>query len=163
MLHDPPILILDEPTSGLDPKQIVEIRELIKELGKEKTVILSTHILPEVSATCTRVIIINRGEIAISGTPEELQNMAQGENRIFVKIRGEESNVLAKLKAVPQIKEAKVIERNEEVSRYEIFSPQKDEKICEEIFFLTRDNGWSLLELKQEVTTLEDIFLQLTS
>ncbi|MFH1612623.1 MAG: ATP-binding cassette domain-containing protein [bacterium] len=163
MIHNPEILILDEPTSGLDPKQIVEIRSLIKDLGKEKTVILSTHILSEVEATCTQVLIINNGKIVISGTPKELQNMSQGESRIFVKIRGNENIVLPKIQTISQVKEVSVIERNNEIITYEVFTKEKNEKICEEIYFLTRDNGWSLLELKPEKTTLENIFLSLTA
>jgi ABC-2 type transport system ATP-binding protein len=89
LIHDPEILVLDEPTTGLDPSQIIEIRELIKEIGKERTVILSTHILPEVEATCSRVLIINEGGIVASGTPEELQSVAGGEDSIHVSIRAE--------------------------------------------------------------------------
>jgi len=87
-MHEPEILILDEPTTGLDPNQIVEIRELIKKIGKEKTVIFSTHILSEVSATCDRVVIINNGKIIIEGTPNELMQKAGGQEIIYVKIKG---------------------------------------------------------------------------
>ena len=93
MIHDPDILILDEPTSGLDPNQIVEIRELIKEIGKEKTVILSTHILPEVQATCGRIIIINEGSIAGSGTPEELRSRAEGLETVETTIGAESLSI----------------------------------------------------------------------
>lgn len=163
MIHSPEVLILDEPTSGLDPKQIVEIRSLIKDLGKEKTVILSTHILSEVEATCTQVLIINKGKIVISGTPQELQNMSHGESRIFVKIRGNENIVLPKIQTISHVTGANVVEKNNEIITYEVFTKEKNEKIGEEIFFLVRDNGWSLLELKPEKITLENIFLNLTT
>ena len=86
MIHDPEVLILDEPTSGLDPNQIIEIRKLIRELGREKTVVLSTHILPEVEATCDRILIINKGKIVADGTPDTLRKQAQGEEVLKVQI-----------------------------------------------------------------------------
>jgi len=92
MIHDPEILILDEPTSGLDPNQIIEIRKLIKELGRHKTVILSTHILPEVEATCDRILIINKGKIVADGTSESLRKQAQGGGFTKIKIEGEKNS-----------------------------------------------------------------------
>jgi ABC-2 type transport system ATP-binding protein len=101
MIHDPEILILDEPTTGLDPNQIVEIRELIKEIGKEKTVILSTHILPEVEATCDRILIINRGQIVADGTAESLRRQSQGKEVLVVSVEdGENAEVEAALQEV---------------------------------------------------------------
>src|SRR5690606_3072905 len=94
MIHDPEILILDEPTTGLDPNQIIEIRKLIRDLGKEKTVILSTHILPEVEATCDRILIINKGKIVADGTPETLRKQAQGQEMLRVTIEGGDKNTV---------------------------------------------------------------------
>ncbi len=100
MLHDPDILILDEPTLGLDPNQIIEIRELIKRLGREKTVILCSHILPEVAATCSRIVIINEGQIAASGSPEELASKAGGAPVIYITVRGPVDKVTERLSRV---------------------------------------------------------------
>jgi ABC-2 type transport system ATP-binding protein len=162
IIHNPEVLILDEPTSGLDPKQIIEIRELIKELGKEKTVILSTHILPEVSATCSRIIIINKGKIVATGAPQELQEHAGGTNIIYIKIKGNESDVLAKLSEFHDIQGYEIIERENGVCRYKLRLSQGVD-ISEELFFMVRDNNWSLTELRREVSSLEDIFLHLTT
>src|SRR6056297_2023709 len=104
IIHDGEVLILDEPTTGLDPNQIVEIRDLIKEIGKEKTVIFSTHILSEVSAVCDRVIIINKGKIVSEGTPEEITREAGATESFYIKIKGEKEKILDKLKTVEEVK-----------------------------------------------------------
>lgn len=162
MIHDPEILILDEPTSGLDPIQIVEIRDLIKELGKAKTVIFSTHILAEVEATCTRVIIINEGKIVGSGTIDELQRKAKSGAQVYARIRGPEEPVLSKLKTLDKITAVKVVQAStNDLSKYEIAVPQ-DIDINESIFHLVKDNNWTLTELYSEKATLEDVFLKLT-
>src|SRR3984957_6266876 len=104
MIHDPQVLILDEPTTGLDPNQIIEIRKLIKETGKAKTVILSTHILPEVEATCDRILIISKGKIVADGTAETLRKQSQGREILKVKIEdGTEADIAAALKTIPSI------------------------------------------------------------
>ncbi|MBI4834669.1 MAG: ATP-binding cassette domain-containing protein [Planctomycetes bacterium] len=162
MIHDPEVLILDEPTSGLDPIQIVEIRDLIKELGKEKTVIFSTHILAEVEATCTRVIIINEGKIAGSGTIEELQCKARSGAVVYAKIRGSESDIINKLKTLDKITGIKTIQKSSDnLSKYEITCAE-DIDINEKIFHLAKDNNWTLAELYKEEATLEDVFIKLT-
>jgi ABC-2 type transport system ATP-binding protein len=162
LLHDPAILILDEPTIGLDPTQIIEIRELIKKIGKEKTIILSSHILPEVSATCDRIIIINRGEIVGSGTPEEMASSAKGGEITYITIRGPLQDVQEKLKTLETIKEIIYIaEKEDGLNQFEIKSAVGID-LREELFFLVAQNGWSLTELYQKTANLEDIFLQLT-
>lgn len=163
MLHDPEILIMDEPTSGLDPKQIIEIRNLIKELGKQKTVILSTHILPEVSATCNRVLIINRGKIAASGTPAELEKKAKDESIFYARIKGPEDVVSAKLREIKHVTDVAIQSRSQSgFCRYAIHT-KGDIDVGSEVFCVVRDNNWTLSELHREAVTLEDVFLKLTT
>ena len=163
LIHDPDILILDEPTIGLDPTQIIEIRELIKTIGKEKTIILSSHILPEVSATCDRIIIINQGEIVGSGKPEEMAARAKGGEITYITIRGPLEEVQQKLKTVDTIKEViNCTNKGEGLNQFEIKSDIGVD-LSEELFLLVTHNGWSLTELYKEAANLEDIFLKLTT
>lgn len=167
MIHDPPILILDEPTTGLDPNQIVEIRELIKAIGREKTVILSTHILPEVQASCDRVLIIHRGRLVADGTPQDLQKSFSGGQRIEFGIRhtnGEAAasgDVTAVLEAWGR---ARVIDRREEGAET-LFSLASDESedLRPALFQLAVEKGWTLTELHRQQANLEDVFRQLTA
>jgi ABC-2 type transport system ATP-binding protein len=161
LIHDPDIMILDEPTIGLDPNQIIEIRNLIKSIGREKTVILSSHILPEVSATCDRVLIINRGELVGSGTPEELAAMAKGGLAIHASIRGPLAQIQEKLQAVAGVREVAVNGEDNGVNRLTIKTDAGTD-LCEEIFFVASRNNWSLSELYRETITLEDVFRELT-
>ncbi|MBS1505433.1 MAG: ATP-binding cassette domain-containing protein [Bacteroidetes bacterium] len=160
MIHDPEILVLDEPTTGLDPNQIVEIRKLIREIGKEKTVILSTHILPEVEATCDRILIINKGKIVADGTSDTLRKQAEGSE--LIKVRIEEAaaaEVETALKALPSV--AKVDLIDVATSRLEVQSkPGQSSK--RDIFTLCVSKGWILTELIPLETRLEDIFRNLT-
>ncbi len=162
MIHDPEILILDEPTTGLDPNQIIEIRKLIKELGRHKTVILSTHILPEVEATCDRILIINKGKIVADGTSESLRKQAQGGGFIKVKIDdAENSDVLFSslmdLDTVTKVDPVKESNNVFHVSGSEGLQTQRD------IFNLCVKNKWTLLEMTLIETKLEDIFKELTT
>jgi ABC-2 type transport system ATP-binding protein len=159
IIHDPEILLLDEPTSGLDPNQIVEIRKLIRELGKEKTVILSTHILPEVEATCDRIFIINKGRIVADGTAESLRKQSQGSDILKVKIEdGEPEKVFKIIKALPSVSMVEFADRN--LNRFEIHCTDKNVK--REIFRLCVENKWVLTEMTPFETKLEDIFRNLT-
>jgi ABC-2 type transport system ATP-binding protein len=163
MIHDPDILVLDEPTSGLDPKQIIEIRELIKQIGQQKTVILSTHILPEVSATCQRVLIINEGSIVADGTPQELTANAQGEQRVNVSLKADAAEVETQLNRLEGVKSFKLLEQNAAGTlRYEIKTPA-GEALCEELFRLAVKQNWLLSELRRDTVSLEEVFMQLTT
>ena len=161
LIHDPPILVLDEPTSGLDPNQIIEIRNLIREIGKEKMIIFSTHILSEVSATCGRILIINDGQIVANGTPDELAGRAQGEEVVHISIRGPREEIEAKLEELSIVSDFKRVESDDGVCGYQIVS-QKGKNTAEELFHFVVQNRWSLTELRQEAISLEDVFLQLT-
>jgi ABC-2 type transport system ATP-binding protein len=167
MIHDPPILILDEPTSGLDPNQIVEIRELIKKIGKEKTVILSTHILPEVQATCGRVIIIHEGKLVADGTPQELASRDSGNlYRLLVDAgHGSEGGgpqaVRDKLSAVEGV--VNVTEADGENGALGfLVGGKSDQDLRRSLFGCVKDNGWVLLELHRQAASLEDVFRKLT-
>jgi len=163
LIHEPDILILDEPTSGLDPNQIVEIRELIREIGKEKTVILSTHILPEVTATCDRAIIINNGTVVASGTPEELMRRGSGGAGITTTIRGPQPAVEHKLAAIPGVNTVRELESTGAgLVRLHVDSTSNGPDLPEHIFRCCVDNGWVLTELRQDVASLEDVFAELT-
>ncbi|MFV1950562.1 MAG: ATP-binding cassette domain-containing protein [Nitrospinota bacterium] len=163
LIHNPDILILDEPTAGLDPNQIIEIRELIKEIGREKTVILSSHILSEVSATCGRVLIINEGKIVASGTPEELSNRATGKDKIYINLKGQREAIETRLQSMSEIASFRIIEENGgKLLKYEIES-NGDTNLNEALFHMAVDNRWVITELRKEKASLEDVFLQLTT
>ncbi len=160
MIHDPEILVLDEPTTGLDPNQIIEIRKLIRDLGKEKTVILSTHILPEVEATCDRILIINRGNIVANGTPETLRKQAQGNEVLKLRIEdGDVQAILNSLNALDTVREADLIKREENLFEVQSMANSSSKR---NIFQLCVENKWVLTELTPLETKLEDIFRNLT-
>ncbi len=160
LIHEPDILILDEPTSGLDPNQIVEIRKLIRELGREKTVILSTHILPEVEAIADRILIINKGKIVANGTADTLRNQAQDNELLIITIEGSNSNdIYTGLQNLPTV--AMVDFTNRQNNRFQVKSyPQSSSK--KEIFKLCVERNWYLTEMTPIERKLEDIFRQLT-
>jgi len=163
IIHEPEVLILDEPTTGLDPNQIVEIRDLIKKIGREKTIIFSTHILSEVSAVCDRVIIINKGQIVGEGTPEEITNKVGSSESFYIKIKGDKDKILDKLKTVEEVKEVKVEDKESEgVYGYEVI-PQKGSDAREKISSLIISEGWNILEFNKKQISLEDAFRSLTN
>jgi ABC-2 type transport system ATP-binding protein len=166
MIHDPKVLILDEPTSGLDPNQIVEIRSLIQNLGKQKTVVLSTHILPEVQATCNRVIIIHRGKIVANGPIEDLQRNLQGGERIIIEIELQENqpfeSVVLQVKNIPSVGIVSLIDERANTKKINIETTGSVD-IRKELFQMCVQRRWGLLELHRAQTSLEDIFRQLTS
>ena len=164
MIHDPDILILDEPTSGLDPNQIVEIRELIKEVGREKTVILSTHILPEVQATCSRMLIISKGKVVADGTPDELRARERGGRyRVVVAANGATSDAIrSKLAGVGGVSKVQVVTGEEGAHSFAIDGGTSDD-LRRSLFRAAVDNRWTLLELVRESASLEDVFRSLTT
>ncbi len=161
MIHDPDLLILDEPMSGLDPNQIVEIRNLIKKMGQEKTVIYCSHILSEVSATCDRILIINDGKIVASGTPDELTSRSSRGNRYQVRIKADRTDAETALKGVAGVSSVIVAGVDGEWVSAEVVVGEKEE-IGEALFKCVVDKGWSLSELKHEAASLEEVFTQLT-
>ena len=161
MIHDPEILVLDEPTTGLDPNQIVEIRKLIRELGKEKTVVLSTHILPEVEATCDRILIINKGKIVADGSAESLRKQATGQE--IIKLRIEDASpdvIMQELRRLQNIDTVELVDKT--MNRFEVQSAS-GKSSRREIFQLCVQKGWVLSELIPIETRLEDIFRNLTT
>ncbi len=162
MIHDPEILILDEPTTGLDPNQIVEIRKLIKELGKEKTVVLSTHILPEVEATCDRIMIINNGKIVADGTSDMLRKQAQGQEILRVQISeaGDRDSIISSLSGLESVSLVDPVEENNNTF---IINSSENLSSRKPIFNLCVQNNWVLTEMTPIETKLEDIFRKLTT
>ena len=162
MIHDPEILILDEPTTGLDPNQIVEIRKLIKELGKEKTVVLSTHILPEVEATCDRIMIINNGKIVADGTSDMLRKQAQGQEILRVQI-SEASDRDSLISSLSELESVSLVDPVEGNSNTFIINSSENLSSRKPIFNLCVQNNWVLTEMTPIETKLEDIFRKLTT
>ena len=166
MIHDPEVLILDEPTSGLDPNQIVEIRNLIRQLGRAKTVVLSTHILSEVQATCDRVIIINEGTIVADGTLEQLQQDFRGSEKISLELKASTTNAMTsmypKLKEILHVESVEYSGQEGDVHKFSILT-QKGFDIREEIFRRAVSEGWILMEISRKATSLEEVFHKLTT
>ena len=162
LIHDPEILILDEPTTGLDPNQIVEIRNLIREIGREKTVILSTHILPEVEATCDRILIINDGKIVADGTSESLRKQAQGQEvlRVGVFEADDKDKVIEELQKLDTVGLVDPIGENDFTF---LVNSKDDSSSKKSIFQMCVNNSWVLSELTPIETKLEDIFRDLTT
>lgn len=160
MIHDPAILILDEPTTGLDPNQIIEIRELIKNLGRQKTVLFSTHILPEVEATCDRILIINKGKIVADGTAGTLRQQAQGHEIHHIRIEdGPTQEILNQVRALPSVQKVDVLDAGK--NKFEIIS-KPNMPSNREVFNLCVQKHWVITELIPFETKLEDIFRDLT-
>jgi ABC-2 type transport system ATP-binding protein len=164
MLHDPDILILDEPTSGLDPNQIVEIRQLIKEVGREKTVILSTHILPEVQATCSRMLIISGGKLVADGTPDELRGREKASRyRVVVAANGAAPDAIkSRLASLDGVVRCENVMGEDGAHAFTIDGAAKDD-LRKELFRAAVDNKWTLLELHREAASLETVFRHLTT
>ncbi|HTL80586.1 MAG TPA: gliding motility-associated ABC transporter ATP-binding subunit GldA [Bacteroidia bacterium] len=155
LIHDPKVLILDEPTTGLDPNQLAEIRELIRNVGKEKTVMLSTHIMQEVEILCDRVIIINKGRIV---TDEQTETLQHGEeNRMLILVEFDKPTEVNRLRKIPGVENAKNVKGN---SWQIVTKPDKD--IRPDLFKYAVDNGLSILEMQREEKKLEDVFKELT-
>ncbi len=162
MLNDPPVLILDEHTIGLDPKQIHEVRELIKGLAHSHTVVLSTHILPEVEQTCHRVIIIDKGKIVAVDTPQNLRSQIQGVARVFIEVEGPSADILAAVKSVPGVADVRVVSQTDGRSSLHV-DGESGRDIRTDVARTVVNGGWGLLALQAENMSLEDIFIKLTT
>lgn len=156
LIHNPKIVILDEPTTGLDPNQRIEIRDLIKEIGKSKTVILSSHVLSEVQATCSRVLIINKGKIAADGTPEDLEEKGRSKATINIEVERIGGELMAKLKSL-----AGVLNVSVDGNKITVTGGLEND-IRKEIAKIAVESGSGLLELVQKKVDLEDVFINLT-
>ena len=161
LVGEPKILILDEPTVGLDPKQITEIRNLIKELGKTHTVILSSHILSEVSQICNKVIIINKGKIVAIDTPENLENKVSKNNCIYVTVEDTENKIDKIKDQIKEIKDIKLVQENEDKTKEYLIEADKNIDLRKKIFSEFAKENITIFEMKKADTTLEDAFIKL--
>lgn len=164
LLGNPDLLILDEPTVGLDPKQIIEIRSLIKQLGERHTVILSSHILPEVQAVCERVIVVNKGRLVADDTPDNLSHAMSTDHKLTVRIDGPEEKVYDLLCGLPSMQEVHKLGGRERDGVYEYtVETENNTDVRRELFRRLADRNWPILSLRSSELSLEDIFLSLTS
>ena len=161
LVGEPKILILDEPTVGLDPKQITEIRNLIKDLGKTHTIILSSHILSEVSQICNKVIIINKGKIVAVDTPENLENKVSDNNMIYVTVEDKDNKIESVKEKVQGIEKIELIKNNEDGSKEYVIETAKDTDIRKKIFAELAKENITIFEMKKADSTLEDAFMKL--
>jgi ABC-2 type transport system ATP-binding protein len=162
LIHDPDVLILDEPTAGLDPKQIIETRELIRGLAGTHTIVLSTHILPEVSQTCQRVVIINKGKVVAIDTPANLTRQVHGGANLYVQVDAAGADATAALAAVPGVKKVAMADQADGAAGYEV-SAEQDRDVRRDVAHAVIRHGWGLLELRPMRLSLEETFLQLTT
>ena len=162
ILGYPEVIILDEPTVGLDPKQIIEIRDLIKSLKKKHTVILSSHILSEVSAVCDYVLIISHGKLVASDTPDNLGKLAAGSNNLNLLVKGEKSRIRQLLEEISGVKEISIDKKSDQEGWNVTVSTEENKDIREEVFFKMAENHYPILEMQSQKISLEEIFLELT-
>jgi ABC-2 type transport system ATP-binding protein len=162
IIHNPDVLILDEPTAGLDPKQIIETRNLIKELAGDHTIVLSTHILPEVSQTCERVVIINKGRVVAEDTPHNLTAHLRGSETLYVQVDAEGADAAAALRLLPGVTQVTEADRHGKAVGYDVQS-ETDCDLRRDLARTVVSNGWGLLELRATHLSLEEIFLSLTT
>ena len=161
LVGNPKVLILDEPTVGLDPKQITEIRSLIKELGKNHTVLLSSHILSEVSQICNKIVIINKGKIVAVDTPQNLEEKTANNNVIYVTVEDSENKIESMKEKIEGIKEIKLVTENEDKTKKYVITAQKDIDLRKRIFNEFAKENITIFEMKKPEATLEDAFMQI--
>jgi ABC-2 type transport system ATP-binding protein len=159
LLHNPDVLILDEPTAGLDPKQIIETRRLIKGLGGDHTIILSTHILPEVSQTCNRIVIINKGRVVAVDTPDNLTARLHGSETMYVQVDALGADAEGMLSSIPGVTRVSISDRRESIAGFEVDS-ESGRDVRRELAAAVVGRGWGLLELRPMRLGLEEIFLK---
>jgi ABC-2 type transport system ATP-binding protein len=162
LMHNPDVLILDEPTAGLDPKQIIETRQLIKALAGDHTIILSTHILPEVSQTCQRVVIINRGKVVAVDTPDNLTSRLQGSETMYLQVDAAGADVASVLQRVSGVTRVAVTDTKQQIVGYEVDS-EAGRDVRRELAAAIVGRGWGLLEMRPMRLSLEEIFLHVTT
>jgi ABC-2 type transport system ATP-binding protein len=162
IIHNPDVLILDEPTAGLDPKQIIETRELIKELAGDHTIVLSTHILPEVSQTCERVVIINKGRVVAEDTPANLTARLRGSETMYVQVDANGADAEGALRRIPGVIRVVEADRQQTAVGFEVES-EAGRDVRRELARTVIAGGWGLLELRPMRLSLEDVFLSLTT
>ncbi len=159
LLHNPKVLILDEPTVGLDPTQIRETRSLIRELAQDHTVMLSSHILPEVEATCKRIVLIHKGRVVASGTPDELRQRLSGESKLIAEIKGPEAEILTAVRGLSGVSEV----RSDTREGWVRLTVAARGDLREELFRLAAARGWTVRELRREIASLEDFFVKIVA
>src|SRR5216110_1412132 len=162
IIHNPEVLILDEPTAGLDPKQIIETRDLIRSLAGDHTIVLSTHILPEVSQTCQRVVIINKGRVVAIDTPDNLTSRLQGSETMYVQVDALDGNAGAALAGIPGVTRVVEADRKAGAVAYEVDS-ERGRDVRRDLARTVVSSGWGLLELRPMRMSLEEIFLSVTT
>lgn len=163
LLGNPPVLILDEPTVGLDPMQIIEIRKLIKSLGKKHTIILSSHVLSEISATCDRILVISNGKIVADAKTDELSSSTAGEEKLALVVEGAASDIISAIKNIPAvIRVNKTSEKNGNSAKYMV-EYEKDGDVCRDVFNAMARIGCPILDMQSGNETLEEMFLKLTA
>jgi len=163
LVGDPEVLVLDEPTVGLDPKQIIEIRNLIQQIGKKHTIILSSHILSEVSAICHRVLIINKGKIVASGTPEELSKKVNNSNKVLLRVKGSKQDIYKKIRELENVELVKEQGVHEPGTVDLLVEAKNDTDIRETLFLSLSRAGFIILMMKGKDIDLEEIFLEVTN
>ena len=163
LLGNPPVLILDEPTIGLDPMQIIDMRDLIRELGRQHTVILSSHILSEIQAVCRRIIIIHQGDLVADGTPETLSRSLSGAHRLILRVAGPQEEAREALANLSGVYRVESLGGREEDGFDFTVEPVEGADIRDDVFFLLAEKGWPLRALRSSELSLEEIFLMLTS
>ena len=159
IVGNPEVIIFDEPTNGLDPKQIIDIRNLIRELGKERTIILSTHILSEVKAVCDRILIINEGKIVADEKTENIESAIRGNRSLVIRIDGPSASVLSALKKISGVVYAEISHKHEDGSATYILESQNNIDVRKPIFYMLAQNSWPILSLEYKGSNLEDIFI----
>jgi ABC-2 type transport system ATP-binding protein len=162
LIHDPEVLVLDEPTAGLDPKQIIEVRQLIRELAGTHTIVLSTHILPEVAQTCQKVVIINKGKVVATDTPDALTERLRGAITMFVQAQGPAADMQRALQSVAGVTRVSIAESRGDIGTFDV-DTEKGADVRRELAGAIVRGGWGLLELRPMRMSLEDIFLSLTT
>lgn len=163
LLGNPPVLILDEPTVGLDPMQIIEIRKLIKSLGKKHTIILSSHVLSEISATCDRILVISNGKIVADAKTDELSSSTAGEEKLALVVEGAASDIISAIKNIPAvIRVNKISEKNGNSAKYMV-EYEKDHDVRRDVFNAMARIGCPILDMQSDNETLEEMFLKLTA